>query len=402
MEQTMRYYSWVFLLVIVVSVPAEPQTLTEASYLKDALENHAGLVVAQADVDSAVAARRKAGLWTNPQFGWEREDPDLAAQQDTWTLSWKLPFDGRRHRVTAADEAVAAARSDFEGQRLVSRLELKQLFAEWVIAHERSEVLSVAVERVRQLATRLRDQATEGEKAGVEASRIELELEVLERDLALARAETTARKSAASVWSSLVATADEPGRPCLVPPPSTVNVEERPDLKVHVHRLAQAEARRRLAARVIEPPEISVGWLELKDAAQTFDGPVLGIAWPLPVFDRNQAARQAADAEQKKIGAELDTARLRAGQEARVALARYSELQGLVASADINGEELEIVEAVFAAFEVGETDLIDVLDTMRTAVAVQLARIETLQLALAAERQLEAALGRPMSPGGQS
>ena len=58
--------------------------------------------------------------------------------------------------------------------------------------------------------------------------------------------------------------------------------------------------------------------------------------------------------------------------------------------------------ATFAAFEAGEASLTDVLDALRASVDVQLARLESLDQALAAERELEAAIGRPILPGGSS
>ncbi len=58
--------------------------------------------------------------------------------------------------------------------------------------------------------------------------------------------------------------------------------------------------------------------------------------------------------------------------------------------------------AVFAAFEAGEAGLTDVLDTLRASVGVQMARLDSLDLALATERALEAAIGGPVLPGGSS
>jgi outer membrane protein TolC len=61
-----------------------------------------------------------------------------------------------------------------------------------------------------------------------------------------------------------------------------------------------------------------------------------------------------------------------------------------------------VAVAVFAAFEAGEASLTDVLDVLRASVGVQMARLESLDLALAAERELEAAIGRPIVLGGSS
>jgi len=67
-----------------------------------------------------------------------------------------------------------------------------------------------------------------------------------------------------------------------------------------------------------------------------------------------------------------------------------------------NVAESAVVDAMLAAFEAGEASLTDVLDALRVTVDVRMARLETLARALAAERELEAALGRAVPPGGSS
>ena len=61
-----------------------------------------------------------------------------------------------------------------------------------------------------------------------------------------------------------------------------------------------------------------------------------------------------------------------------------------------------MVDGMLAAFEAGEASLTDVLDALRATLDVRLVRLETFARALAAERDLEAALGRPVIFGGKS
>ena len=95
------------LLAVVGSVSSHAQVLTEKKFVEDSLANHPGIAAAEADVAAASGGRRQASVVHNPELSWEREDPDVAARQDTWRLSWRLPFDGRRHRVAAADAATS-------------------------------------------------------------------------------------------------------------------------------------------------------------------------------------------------------------------------------------------------------------------------------------------------------
>ncbi len=201
-------------------------------------------------------------------------------------MNWRLPFDGRKHRVAAGDAALAASSSDLEATQLGTRLEMRSLFAAWYVAAERETVLQAHLDRTSRLARWLRARAEEGEAAGVEANRLDLEVEVFERERVAARAEAQAQRAAAAVWSDVVTGEVRPQRPFLPVPPGAVDVGDRPELQAIAHRVAEAEAQHRLQRRVLEPPEISLGWMELNDGVRAFDGPVLGVAWPLQVVDR--------------------------------------------------------------------------------------------------------------------
>ena len=396
--------SWAFALLLVIAgaMPIHAQVLTEQQFLDDALPSHPGIAVAEADIAAASGVRRQMGVINNPVITWESEKPDVAPRQDTWRLFWRLPFDGRRHRMAAADEEVAASRNELDATRLATRLELRSLFTSWYIAVEREALLLAHLEKTGRLAGWLQARAEEGEAAGVEARRLELEVEVVERDVAASRAEALAWRAAAASWSSLVTGEVRPTRPPLPTPPATADIGDRPDILALVHRVAAAESRLSLERRVLEPPVISAGWLEIRDGRQSFDGPVLGVAWPIPLFDRNQGTRQAAAAEADKARSEVEVSRRLAVQQAEAALASYSELFEAAMRGGPSAIEAGVVEAVFAAFAAGEAGLTDVLDALWATIDVQMARVDTLARALAAERELEADLGRPIFPGGSS
>ena len=400
----MNRASWTFLLLLVVAgwMPVSAQALTEIEFLDSALTNHPAMTAAEAAKAAAAGARRQAGIVQNPVVSWEREQPNTAIREDTLKLDWRLPFDGRKHRVAAGDAALDAAKSDLESTRLGIRLELRSLFAAWYIAAERTAVLAEHLDRTKRLARWLRARAEEGEAAGVEAERLDLEVEVFERQLVAARAAASAERAAAGVWSDLVSGTVRPQRPLLPVPPAAADVGSRPDLQAIAHRVAEAEAVQRLQRRSLEPPEISFGWKKLGEEGLSFNGPVYGIAWPLPVFDRNQGNREAATAEASVARSQLELETRLAEQRALAALASYTDLFRVAKPEDVRDDDFDIAVATFAAFEAGEASLTDVLDSLRATVEVQMARLESLYQALAAERELEAAIGRPILPGGSS
>ena len=397
----MSRVSWALVLSLTIagSTPLDAQILTEQIFLEDCLTNHPGIASAEANVEAASGVYRQAGVFANPEITWEREAPDFAARQDTLRLSWRLPFDGRRHRLAAAEATVAASKCNVLNTNLIARLEMRSLFASWYIATEREKILDENLEQTRRLADWLRARAEEGEAAGVEARRLDLEVEVLAQNAARARAEANATRVAAAVWSTLVSSTAAPARPALPAPPDTADVSDRADLNTLTHRVRAAEAQHRLQERILEPPEISVGWMEIRDSVQTFDGPVLGLTWPLPFFDRNQGSRQSAAAKVTQASSELEFARQRAEQHLQAALASYSGLYRVVMNTSGKAAHGDVLDAVLAAFEAGEASLTDMLDALRATLGVEIARLETLNRTLHAERELEAALGRPIFPG---
>lgn len=390
------------LLAVVAGAVAEAQVVTEEIFLQDALINHPGLSAAAAAAAAAVGARQQAGMFANPDLAWELEDPDQSARQSTWRLSWRLPVDGRRHRIAAADAAVAAATADVETERVQLRRELRALFAAWYIASEREVVLRQQLEETGRLAARVRARVEHGEASGVEAWRLGLEVEILSHRLAVACAATGAGRAATAAWSALVGEGATPARPRLAHPPTSVDVEARPDVAARAHHVAEAAAAQRLAGQVLAAPEVSVGWLELREPSASLDGAVFGVAWSLPLFDRNQAARSVAEAEEASARAELELARRRAEEQAEMALTSFSRLFRAVSAERPPAAAGDVIDSVRAAFDAGEASLTDLLDALRTTTEVRLTRLETLAAALEAQRELEAAMGAPLIPGGAS
>jgi len=400
----MNRASWAFALLLVVAgcMQIHAQVLTEQQFLDDTLASHPAIAAAEAEVAAASGVRRQAGIVDNPEIAWEREDPDIVPRQDTLVLNWRLPFDGRRHRMDAADAVINASNSELEATRLRVRLEMRSLFASWYIAAQREGVLQANLDRTRRLSDRMKARAQDGESSGLEARRLELEVEMLGLEAAAARAEARARRSAAASWSAQVAGDVEPILPLLPTPPSTIDIGDRPDIRALSYGMVAAESRHQLQKRVLEPPVISLGWTEFTENVRSFDGPVFGLSWPLPLFDRNQGRRDAASAEVSRAQFELEVAQKKALEQSRAALASYTELHAMVVRGSDGGADSDVIETMLAVFEAGEASVTDVLDTLRATVDVRVARIDVLARALAAERELESALGRPILSGGNS
>ncbi|HYO16648.1 MAG TPA: TolC family protein, partial [Thermoanaerobaculia bacterium] len=118
----------------------------------------------------------------------------------------------------------------------------------------------------------------------------------------------------------------------------------------------------------------------------------------VPLFDRRQADRLEAEARLSTARVELELARARAAAERAGALAAYDRLRTEAIEAGRAAAEIgDLLAGAAAAYQLGESGLTDLLDTLRAALAARITALEVREAALAAQRDLEAATGRPLS-----
>jgi len=162
---------------------------------------------------------------------------------------------------------------------------------------------------------------------------------------------------------------------------------------------ADYEARR--SSRFVSFPSLQVGWQTLEGAGVDAGGPILAATWAVPLFDRDQGSRVEAERVRDAAEARLTFARDRIAGEIEGRLAAYRTLHAAAAeAAQVAGEADRVIEAVTVSYQAGESGLTDLLETLRAAFAARLRAIDARDRALAAHRDLEEALGRPLPDGG--
>ena len=389
------------LLVLAAAVPAvaTPAEVTEENLLASLRADHPALVTASAVEEESRAESLRATLLPNPSVDYGTERPAGATKQDEWGVSWALPFDGRyraRKDVAREGEAVASARAD--GMRLGARLRLRESFAAWLRASERTAALVRHAESLETLAARARARATAGEATGLEARRLELEASEARGDLAAAEVERDTARAALAAWTVLSDGA-VPARSALPAGAPDLEASDSPSVRLREAEARAAEAERTLASRLLFSPEVRAGYQTQRDPAGTErSGPVLSASLSLPLFDRGQADRARAAARLRSAQAELALARAAASAEAPVARASFTRLAAAAATARAALADVSRLEdAARAAWTAGEMPLTDLLDTLRSALGVRLRDAESHAAALAAHAALEAAAGRPLT-----
>ncbi len=388
--------------LLAFSVRARAQeAVTEAEFLRPFEGDTQPAVRALGDdLGRAEAARARAGALANPRVEYAREHPASNPRQTTWTAAWTPPLDGRLGLAKAAATAgVDAARQRLASARMRLRAELREAYAGWVLALERREVLLTQLQAVAAQAERARHRQQAGEASGLDAQRLALAAGEVSAALGLAEADVFRREASIRAWRPDLWTQTRPVRPGLTPAPE-IGAALPPQLEALRLEREQARLEARLAGRFLSFPELQAGWQRLDAVGAVQGGPVIGVAWSIPLFDRSQGPRREADSRLRAAEGRLALGESRAKSEVAAALAAYAALlrssQESSAAAAATGR---LVAATTAAFRAGEASVTDLLDTLQSVRATRLREIELFEAALEAHRNLEVAVGRPLTHG---
>ncbi len=386
---------FVSVLFAAVGGTQSASVITEAEFLSILDENHPAVVDSAEAVTRAEARLVEARTFDNPDLVGVREDVDGPSRETDLVLSWQLPDPARSKTIASRERELDAARARFDEQILNHRLVLREAYADWALAEARRRQLSAQAQRVESLAERESTRSQRGESSGLEVHRLRLAAIGLRSREALAAADSGRARAQAAAWFPDLPQDAEPVLPELPPAPTFEQPSAR--LRAAAADLEAAQREREAAGRYVELPEFSLGWKREQFGAQAADGPVVGLSWSLPVFDRKQAARLASDAGIDAATARLEIAQreTRAGRSA--AETTYEQLSNAVVR--IRGEmgrNETMLDGAEAAFQQGEASLTDLLDTHRSVAEAELALLDLHQAALAAHRDLERLAGSPV------
>jgi outer membrane protein TolC len=322
-----------------------------------------------------------------------------------------LPIDGRRRvSIDAAQAGVDVERHRLERRRFELRLKLRQEYAAWAVGEDQVLLLDEHCGRLEALARWMQSRADAGEESLLAAERMTIAFRSSLVALAEARAVAAAWRERAGAWlldSGRHLSALQPRLPELLEAPADLDTEARPDVRAARAEIEQAESLEQLSRRVLEAPELRFGWKKIDngvdEGASDFEGPVFGVGWKIPLFNRLRADRLAAEsAITAAVASEVWIAR-RARSDLASARVAYEELRKAAASAREDFEGLDkIARAATASFEAGETTLTDLLDTLDALLNARLSGLDLYSAALNAHRQLELASGRALTSGDLS
>lgn len=382
--------------------PASKPEVSEAEFIAPLGEGHVAVRTLADDLARAEGASARSRTLANPRLDFWREAPEDHPEVTNWTLAWTPPLDGRYGLGKKAAEAgLDAARARLEVDRAGLRTEFRRVFAAWSVADERRRTLTEQHALVAGLAERARERARVGAESGLSARRFALAQGEVGAALSEAEAARARAEAEALALRPDLAAGARPIPPVLPEPPASLDPSQSVRIAALEKDMVRADYEARRSSRFVSFPSLQVGWQTLEGTGVDAGGPILAATWAVPLFDRDQGSRVEAERVRDAAEARLTFARGRIAGEIDGRLAAYLTLHSAAAeAAQVAGEADRVIEAVTVSYQAGESGLTDLLETLRAAFAARLRAIDARDRALAAHRDLEEALGRPLPDGG--
>lgn len=366
------------------AVPSTP--LTEPEAIRLALARAEPAALEQARLAAAEAEVLAAAQRPNPvlSYGHERMGSSPATREHSLVLSQGFDLAGRRAlQRDAASRRVAMTGAENAVQRAEQVAAVRRAFAALLWQQQALAAAQDWMQHFERVAARVDRLAAAGEASGYDRRRLAHERDLHQARLAAMRAELARHRAHLAALTGGSAEVVVAG--ALLPPElpgldaALARLDQHPALLARQHHTGAAELEVRAAQRGALA-EVTVGlgprWVDTGFGRDS--GFSVSLAVPLPLFDRQQAARQRAAAELRAAHAAHGLARQRIEAELRGRLEQAAGLRQTAAdyrarSAAAGPALLRIAEA---AYQGGESSLIELLDAYRGALEVETTALE--------------------------
>lgn len=386
----------------------------------EAIVNNLDLRLAASQVERAAGLARLAGAALKPAVGLGGSTGESWSQKEVFsgnsskgamTMSWEVDVWGKlRQRAAAGEAGLEASRADFEfARQSIAATTAKA----WFLATEITQQLALA-ERSVHIFSEILDIVKAKEEVGRVSMR---DVHLVSADVASAEESvqkvTSARESIQRGLEVLLgrypaAEIETAGEQLPVPPAIPAGVPA--DLVARRPDLLAAEARVRAAfhlteeARLAKLPSfdlsLAAGYTSLTDSIGQLSA---GLAAPLYTGGALEGQLEVATADQKAAVAAYGRAILTAFQEVENALANerfFAKREELLQRAV--GDNEKAYELALAQYEVGRTELLDVLQIQARALGAMSALIAVEDERLATRVDLHLALGGSFEAPGSA
>lgn len=313
--------------------PADGLTLAEGEVV--ALVFNPDLRQARLDAGVAAASAEHAGLWEDPVLGVDMERIVRGANgANPWvvggTLGLTIPLSGRLEAAKAQANARASAELDgVAASEWATRAALRELWVEWSAARLRTELAVELVAQLRSVAELADRQEQAGSMTRLDARLFRVELAGRETDLIALNARQKELELQLRAMLGLSPDATVECVPTLrYAAPSTIDEsalrtaleQSSPELAAVRSRYEVAEQSLRTEVRA-QYPDLVIGPGYGRD--QGDDRVLLGVALPLPLWNRNQQGVAEASAQREAARGRFEVVYAHLASRLAIALVRY-------------------------------------------------------------------------------
>jgi cobalt-zinc-cadmium efflux system outer membrane protein len=325
---TVRIAKLVFALLLLTGAVAVARVaqamLSLADLEKIALEKNPTVAQAEANVHAARGRALQAGLYPNPSVGLTADEisPGPIIRGGEWGvfLHQEIVLGGKLGKSRLAlQQDVVRAEAEAQAQRLRVLTSVRQLFYQALAAEQSVKVRTQLIALLQQAVTTSRQLQNVGQADQPDVLQIEVEQDRADLEL------KQARNAQSQIWTHLAAVT---GDPTLEPTPLAGDIEQLPEIDSATAldtilrgspemKLAQAAVSKadaslsRARAEKIPNLDVTGGLRYNRELLELFTAPVgiegfFDVGVKVPIFDRNQGAVAAADAELVSARREVD------------------------------------------------------------------------------------------------
>lgn len=397
------------LLATVVSTSASAADETPAvtwDEVKEAARRHPALLAAASEVEEAAGAVRASKQYPNPVLGFamgQAQAIEGGEEGGIWDLELKLPIlplGVYRGGARAAEAEYDVASYEAEARRREVLRELREEFLRVAHDQERLSALEASAAQLAALVDVARQRVEMGEARPVELTRLEIEAARVDLALEEAREDVRSRKNVLNLWlgSALPrdyrVEADLLDLPDLPPISSAVEaaLSGHPGVKSAKQRLRATTARLG-AERGARFPTVEVGgFYEEELDARNFGG-TLELSVPLWNWNSGGIARAEAAEATARHHRDMRLMEIEAStrESHAAAVSAYARTHGF--RDVILPKAVDVADAVERTYQIGEVDVMNVLDARRRLIEIESELLEAYLRSQLAYLQLATLMG---------
>jgi len=388
----------------VPSLPTETDgPLTLEAALSLAAASNFSLSAAARELDASEGGIMQARTIPNPELATQMEDTRRSTRSTTAQVNIPIELGGKRSaRIDAAERSRELAQAALASVRGDIRAQVIESFFAVLIAQERVKLATGSADIAARGAQATARRVAAGKVSPVDETKAKVEQANAELELAEATAGLqSARQALTALWGNASPRfAQAQGNLDALPSRPAPDVLQQALDTAPLVAASRAEFDRRQALVNVERsrqyPDLTVSLGAKRDNEANRNMAVLGLAIPLPLFDRNQgnlytAIRQADKAQDEYLANRINLTRnlLQASNQLSVSRASAQTLKDTV----LPGAE-QAFHAATIGFEAGKFNYLDVLDAQRTLFQARIRYLGVLGQTYQAATTIDRILGR--------